>query len=193
MTDPYQTLGLKRGTGPDEIRAAYRRLARLHHPDVSQSPDAARRFSAIADAYQRLTDPKFNSRIDLSTPPPAAAPDMGEVIDEAAAGEVYDAFFNPRARSAPRRPRPPYEPVPGTPDLLLRLPISVLEAAVGAVIPVPTPTGLADLTVPPATRSGHRFTLSSRGSPRPGGHRGDLIVEVVVIPGSGVDSEGYSG
>jgi DnaJ-class molecular chaperone len=193
MSDPYKTLGLQRGAGPDEIRAAYRRLARVHHPDVSKSPDAARQFSALADAYQRLTDPKFKSRIDLSTPPPPPAPDMTEVIDEAAAAEVYDAFFNPSARSAPRRPRPPYEPIPGTPDLLLRLPISVLEAAVGTVIPVPTPTGAADLTIPPGTRTGQRFTLTARGSPRPGGKRGDLIVEAVVIPGSGTDAEGYSG
>ena len=53
----YETLGVLRGATGGQIRGAYRRLARLHHPDVDASAGAAERFAAIANAYQVLVDP----------------------------------------------------------------------------------------------------------------------------------------
>jgi DnaJ-domain-containing protein 1 len=58
MEDLYGILGLTNRATPNEIKSAYRRLARRFHPDVSQSPDAQARFVKINDAYQVLSDPQ---------------------------------------------------------------------------------------------------------------------------------------
>ena len=69
-------------------------------------------------------------------------------------------------------------------DLFVDLPIAVHEAALGAVVDVPTADGPAPLRIPPATQSGDRFRLPGRGAPSPRtGQRGDLVVAVnVVLP-----------
>lgn len=54
--DHYNTLGVPRGAGADDIRRAYRKLARQHHPDVNKSPDAAAKFAEIQAAYDVLSD-----------------------------------------------------------------------------------------------------------------------------------------
>lgn len=64
MTDLYQVLGISRGATEREIRSAYRRLARLHHPDVSHDPEAGARFTAIAEAYRVLSDPELRAHYD---------------------------------------------------------------------------------------------------------------------------------
>jgi hypothetical protein len=50
--DPFEILGVERGADTREIRAAYRRLAKIHHPDVNTSPDAAQQMARINWAYQ---------------------------------------------------------------------------------------------------------------------------------------------
>lgn len=64
MGDFYETLGVSRQASPNEIRSAFRRLARLYHPDVSSSPDAAARFAEIAAAYRVLSDPGLRAQYD---------------------------------------------------------------------------------------------------------------------------------
>lgn len=54
--DYYEVLGLSRNAGADEIRRAYRKLARQYHPDVSSEPDAEVRFKEITEAYEVLND-----------------------------------------------------------------------------------------------------------------------------------------
>jgi hypothetical protein len=58
MEDLYGILGLTNRATPNDIKSAYRRLARKFHPDVSQSPDAQARFVKINEAYQILSDPQ---------------------------------------------------------------------------------------------------------------------------------------
>jgi len=74
MGDFYATLGVSREASPDEIRSAFRRLARLYHPDVSQLPDAAARFADITAAYRVLGNPELRARYDrgesVAPPPP---------------------------------------------------------------------------------------------------------------------------
>jgi DnaJ-class molecular chaperone len=65
MADLYKTLGVKRGDSDDDIRAAYRKLAKKHHPDLNQGkPEAAERFKAISSAYDILSDKDKRGRYD---------------------------------------------------------------------------------------------------------------------------------
>ena len=56
--DYYEILGLKKGASDEEVKKAYRNLARKHHPDVDKSSGAEARFKEINEAYQVLSDPK---------------------------------------------------------------------------------------------------------------------------------------
>jgi molecular chaperone DnaJ len=62
--DYYEILGLERNASKDEIRSAYRRLARRYHPDVSKDPDAESRFKEVNEAYQVLNDEEKRSVYD---------------------------------------------------------------------------------------------------------------------------------
>lgn len=62
--DYYETLGVGRDASAEEIRSAYRRLARENHPDVNKDPAAGERFSEIAEAYEVLRDPEKRERYD---------------------------------------------------------------------------------------------------------------------------------
>ncbi|MDD3857815.1 MAG: J domain-containing protein [Methanoculleus sp.] len=66
METHYDILGLSPDAAPDEIRAAYRRLAKQYHPDINHDPDAGERFIAIQQAYETLIDPDARARYDLA-------------------------------------------------------------------------------------------------------------------------------
>jgi DnaJ-class molecular chaperone len=62
--DYYEVLGVGRNATAEEIRKAYRRLARKYHPDVNTEPDAAQRFAEITEAYDVLSDPERRKTYD---------------------------------------------------------------------------------------------------------------------------------
>lgn len=62
--DYYAALEVERGATAEEIRKAYRRLARRYHPDVSKEPDAEERFKAISEANETLSDPDRREAYD---------------------------------------------------------------------------------------------------------------------------------
>jgi molecular chaperone DnaJ len=66
-------------------------------------------------------------------------------------------------------------------DLLLKVPIAIHEATLGAKVDVPTPDGTTRLRVPPGTQAGQRFRLRGRGVTGPDGRVGDLVVEITVV------------
>jgi curved DNA-binding protein len=62
--DYYAALGVERGASDEDIKKAYRRLARKYHPDVSKESDATEKFKDIAEAYQTLKDPEKRKAYD---------------------------------------------------------------------------------------------------------------------------------
>ena len=65
VADHYEVLGVARDASPDEIKKAYRRLARQLHPDVNPGEDAAERFKLVTHAYDVLSDPEQRQRYDV--------------------------------------------------------------------------------------------------------------------------------
>src|SRR5918911_4174144 len=113
-TDYYAVLGLTRGATDNEIRRAYRRLARDLHPDVNPDPAAKERFQEVNRAYQALTDPDKRRIVDLGGDPFDTGGGMGGGSPFGAGGfgglgDIMDAFFGgatargPRSRTRPGR------------------------------------------------------------------------------------------
>lgn len=64
MRDPYETLGVSKSASKDEIKKAYRRLAKEYHPDRNKAPNAAEKFKEATDAYEMLSDDQKRSAYD---------------------------------------------------------------------------------------------------------------------------------
>ena len=62
--DYYQILGVSRDVDKDELKRAYRRMARQYHPDVNKEPGAEEKFKEINRAYEVLSEPETRARYD---------------------------------------------------------------------------------------------------------------------------------
>jgi curved DNA-binding protein CbpA len=112
--DPYETLGVSQNVSDDELRAAYRHLVQLHHPDHNNgSPESATRFEAIQDAYARVRRRRESSPRADETPPrvnvdpavEARLADLERELREAqAARERARRAAAEAAAATPRRP-----------------------------------------------------------------------------------------
>jgi len=101
--DHYTTLGISRDAGQDEIKRAYRRLARQHHPDANrEDPDAEERFKEVTRAYEVLSDPEKRQRYDLYGDERAGASGFGGF---GGISDIFDAFFGGVATASSRTRR----------------------------------------------------------------------------------------
>jgi len=267
--DYYQIMGVKRDASQDEIKRAYRKLARKYHPDVSKEKDAENRFKEVGEAYEVLKDPEKRAAYDQLgadwkagqdfRPPPGwdqgfefhgggftGGDQFSDFFESLFGRGGFGGGFTRRAqrsfdargedsyakvlidledayRGANRtlslkqtqvgsdgRPhlkernlnvhipkgvrqgqhirlgkqggagigkgeagdlllevefRPhPYYRVDGK-DVLLDLPVSPWEAALGATVKVPTPAGTVDLKIPAGSSGGRKLRLKGRGIP----------------------------
>lgn len=278
--DYYKTLGVERTATADEIKKAYRKLARTYHPDVSKEANAEARFKEIGEAYEVLQDTEKRAAYDQLgnrwqegqefTPPPdwgagfeftqgrASTTEAADFSDffaslfgnfsrQAAAGRFHgedhhakivipleDAFQGATRTITLRAPQldaqgrvvlrehtlnvripkgirdgqlirlagqgaPGAGGAPGGDlylevhfdphalyrveghDLSLTLPLTPWEAALGATVKAPTPTGVVEVKIPAGSQSGRKLRLKGRGIP--GEPPGNLyLVLDVVLP-----------
>lgn len=106
--DYYEILGLQRGASADEIKRAYRRLARKHHPDVNPGDhEAEDRFKELNEAYEVLSDSQKREMYDrfghnaVNGGAPGGAGDYGGFnVDFGGFGDIFDMFFGGGARAS---------------------------------------------------------------------------------------------
>ncbi|MGO2187296.1 MAG: molecular chaperone DnaJ [Microbacterium gubbeenense] len=100
MADHYDVLGVSREANSDEIKKAYRKLARKLHPDVNPSPEAAEEFKSVTHAYEVLSDSEQRRRYDMGGD---QAGGFGGGFG--GFGDVFEAFFGGGGGSRGGRPR----------------------------------------------------------------------------------------
>jgi molecular chaperone DnaJ len=134
--DFYEVLGLSRGAGGEEIKKAYRKLARQYHPDVNGGdPEATERFKEISRAYETLSDPDKRARYDRYGPD--AVNGGGGPGDAGFGGfgpfsDIFDVFFGGGGRDAGRDQGPERGP-----DLRVDLELTLEEVLAGAHKTIP--------------------------------------------------------
>jgi len=131
--DYYGTLGVERDAGPDQIKRAYRRLARELHPDVNPDPAAQEKFREVSTAYEVLSDPEKRRIVDLGGDPMGnggggGAPGGDQFGFGFGVNDIMDAFFGGQAGGRGRGPRSRVQP--GA-DALIRMPLTLNECATG--------------------------------------------------------------
>jgi len=208
--DYYQLLGVARDATGDDIKKAYRKLARKYHPDVSAEPDAETRFKEVAEAYEVLSDPEKRAAYDQLgpnwragenfQPPPnwdstrQGASSREFTAEEAAQfSEFFDSLFGDARGYAGQRRHPRG---PGA-DQHARLVIDLEDAFHGATreLSLREPQfdaqgGVAmrervlSVRIPAGIRAGQQIRLAGQGAPGAGGERGDLNLEVEFRPHS---------
>lgn len=206
--DYYQVMGIERDATADEIKRAYRKLARKYHPDVSKEPGSEERFKEVNEAYEVLKDPEKRAAYDKLganwragqefTPPPGWAPSGGgfefrtEGLGPEDLGQFSDFFSSLFGGGFGQRPgRGAGFQMQGE-DQHAKILITLEDAYHGATralqlaVPeidargrVTTKPRTLQVKIPTGVIEGQQIRLSGQGAPGiGGGPNGDLYLEV---------------
>lgn len=119
MSDHYEALGVSRNASTDEIKKAFRKLARELHPDMNPDPAAAERFKDVTHAYDVLSNPESRAQYDMGGST-AGGFDAGFGF-----GDIFDTFFGGGGQRGPRSRQERGQ------DALLRVELTLREAVFG--------------------------------------------------------------
>ena len=139
-SDYYEILGVSRDASQDEIKKAYRRLARAHHPDVATGDDAEERFKDISRAYEVLSNPDKRQSYDLGVDPSAPGGGGGNAGAGFGFQDIFETFFG--AASGQGSQRGPVPRARRGQDALVRLDLDLAETAFGVHREVPVDTAV---------------------------------------------------
>ena len=206
--DYYKTLGIKRDATKEEIKRAYRKMARKYHPDVSSDPDAEARFKEVNEANEVLGDPEKRAAYDQVgadrsagqdfTPPPDWDQGFefhGGGFTDANAEDFSDFFETLFGRAGRQdRGRQHREFHPQGQDTHAKISINLEDAYHGSQQRITLrhaeygPDGRPQLKertlnvkIPKGVRSGQNIRLRGQGEPGLGtGKAGDLYLEVTI-------------
>ncbi|MFM8748793.1 DnaJ C-terminal domain-containing protein [Rhabdaerophilum sp.] len=207
MPDPYQTLGVKRDASADEIKRAYRKLAKTYHPDHNRGDaKAATRFAEVNNAYEILGDETKRRQFDRgeidADGKPRAFSDLGGgggFPGGGAGGFKFDFgggpggnprdIFSDLFRQFEGGPRDPFAgqakgsgrrgPPPGE-DITVETSVPLERVASGGAHRVTMPDGRTlEINVPKGVANGATMRLRGQGHPSPfGAANGDALVTI---------------
>jgi curved DNA-binding protein len=202
--DYYKILGVERSAGEDDIKKAYRKLARKYHPDVSKEPDAKEKFQEVSEAYETLRDKEKRAAYDSLgsgfrpgqdfRPPPdwfdrfggergedLGGVDLSELFESLGAFGRATGFGRGRAGRSGRRG--PAMAFPGE-DYEVPVHLTLEEAFRGTERTVQLDGGRTfTARIPPGATDGQRLRLRGKGGPgMNGGPPGDLYLQIHLEP-----------
>ncbi len=196
--DYYAVMGVERGASPEEIKAAYRKLARKYHPDVSKEPNAEEKFKEVAEAYETLKDPQKRAAYDRLgshrpgeefRPPPDWGRQFGDgefSFEDLDLGDLFSTFGRAQGRSA-RMAGQDYEV---TAHIGLEEAYRGTEVTLDLAVPEYDERGLPrraqrsfKARIPKGATEGQRLRLAGQGGKGVnGGRDGDLYLNIALHP-----------
>lgn len=187
--DYYETLEVTRGASQDDVKRAYRRLARKYHPDVSKEANAESRFKEIGEAYEVLKDPEKRAAYDRFgkdwkhgqefRPPPGWEQQFGFGGSGFSGTSGFSEFFETLfGHGGLHGARGPMRARGG--DQSVRIEIPLEDAYQGAMRNITVHGRTLSVRIPRGVAQGQRIRLGGQGGAGPGGGpAGDLYLTVI--------------
>jgi len=197
--DYYQILGVSRDVSQDELKKAYRKLARKYHPDVSKEADAEAKFKEVGEAYEVLKDPEKRAQYDRFganykngqsfTPPPGWGQGGGGFDGHGNFSSFFESMFGGGGEGmfggGGQRGGDSF--FAQGEDVNAKITISLEDAFNGAQKAIRRPsgsrqTGTLNVKIPAGITAGKKIRLSGQGNAGMGGSAGDLLLEIAIAP-----------